>query len=105
MRWCLRIRDSSPTGAAGCGAHLTADSRGAGAEGVGVVAALNSFSFRAFRFATRYPGGRGGLYHTRPKAFRVPVGADALIGPLHQLPRGMASGSEKRSCSMRRPPR
>ena len=36
MRWCLRIRDGSPTGAAGCGAHLTADSRGAGAEVNGV---------------------------------------------------------------------
>ena len=43
---------------------------------------LICFSFRAFRFATRCPGGRGGLCPTRPKAFRVPVGADALIGPL-----------------------
>ena len=58
---------------------------------------LTSFSFRAFRFATRYPGGCGGVQHyTGPKAFRVPVGADAFIGPLHQLPRGTASGSEKR---------
>ena len=65
---------------------------------------LTSFSFRAFRFATRYPGGRGGLYqradvgirpYGRTMAFRVPVGADALIGPLHQLPCGTASGSEK----------
>ena len=59
---------------------------------------LTSFSFRAFRFATRCPGGRGGLYrradegirpYGRTMAFRVLVGADALIGPLqkpHQPP-------------------
>ena len=35
-RWCLRICDGVPTGAAGCGADLTADSRGAGAEGNGL---------------------------------------------------------------------
>ena len=52
---------------------------------------LTSFSFRAFRFATRYPGGRRGL------CFR----ADVHIRPLHQFPRGTASGSEKRSNSMR----
>ena len=46
-------------------------------------------SFRAFRFATRCPGGRRGC----------------CVGPccsFHQQP---ASGSEKRSKSMRRPPR
>ena len=48
---------------------------------------LTSSSFRAFRFATRYPGGRRGL------CFR----ADVHIRPLHQFPRGTASGSEKRS--------
>ena len=48
---------------------------------------LTSFSFRAFRFATRYPGGRRGL------CFR----ADVHIRPLHQFLRGTASGSEKRS--------
>ena len=42
------------------------------------------------------------LRYALPRAL---VGADALIGPLHQLPRGTASGSEKRSSSMRRPPR
>ena len=42
---------------------------------------LSCFSFRAFRFATRSLGGRRGVYQTRPKAFRVPVGADAFIGP------------------------
>ena len=50
---------------------------------------LTSFSFRAFRFATRCPGGRRGC----------------CVGPccsFHQQP---ASGSEKRSKSMRRPPR
>ena len=48
---------------------------------------LTGSSFRAFRFATRYPGGRRGL------CFR----ADVHIRPLHQFPRGTASGSEKRS--------
>ena len=33
---------------------------------------LTSSSFRAFRFATRCPGGRGGLYHTGPKTFPHP---------------------------------
>ena len=28
VRWCLRVCDGFPTGAAGCGADLTADSRG-----------------------------------------------------------------------------
>ena len=59
---------------------------------------LSCFSFRAFRFATRCPGDRGGLYrradegirpYGRTMAFGIPVGADALIGPLqkpHQPP-------------------
>ena len=63
MRWCLRVRDGSPTGAAGCSADLNADSRGAGAdENRGARTHLTSSSFRAFRFATRSPGGRGGLH-------------------------------------------
>ena len=75
---------------------------------------LTSFSFRAFRFATRCPGGRGGLYqradvgirpYGRTMAFRVPVGADALIGPLQKPHQPPASGSKKGSWSMRRPPR
>ena len=36
VRWCLRICEDLLTGAAGYGADLTADSRGAGAEGIGV---------------------------------------------------------------------
>ena len=36
VRWCLRIYDDFLTGAAECGTGLNADSRGAGAEGVGV---------------------------------------------------------------------
>ena len=59
--------------------------------GRGARTHLTSSSFRAFRFATRYPGGRRGL------CFR----ADVHIRPLHQFPRGTASGSEKRSSSMR----
>ena len=88
MRWCLRICDDSPTGAAGCGTDLMVDSRGAGTdENRGARTHLASSSFRAFRFATRYPGGRRGL------CFR----ADVHIRPLHQFLRGTASGSEKRS--------
>ena len=55
--------------------------------GRGARTHLTGSSFRAFRFATRYPGGRRGL------CFR----ADVHIRPLHQFPRGTASGSEKRS--------
>ena len=55
--------------------------------GRGARTHLPSSSFRAFRFATRYPGGRRGL------CFR----ADVHIRPLHQFLRGTASGSEKRS--------
>ena len=55
--------------------------------GRGARTHLTGSSFRAFRFATRYPGGRRGL------CFR----ADAHIRPFHQFPRGTASGSEKRS--------
>ena len=63
---------------------------------------MTSSSFRAFRFATRFLGSRGGLYRRadegiRPYEIPRPVGADALIGPLRQLPRGTVSGSEKRS--------
>ena len=47
--------------------------------GRGARTHLTSFSFRAFRFATRCPGGRRGRCLYR------------------QLPRGTASGSEKRS--------
>ena len=59
--------------------------------GRGARTHLTGSSFRAFRFATRYPGGRRGL------CFR----ADVHIRPLHQFLRGTASGSEKRSNSMR----
>ena len=55
--------------------------------GRGARTHLTGSSFRAFRFATRYPGGRRGV------CFR----ADVHIRPLHQFPRGTASGSEKRS--------
>ena len=43
--------------------------------------------------------------HKMRKADGISVGADAFIGPLRQFPRGAASGSEKRSSSMRQPPR
>ncbi|ERK53708.1 hypothetical protein HMPREF1545_04200 [Oscillibacter sp. KLE 1728] len=39
--------------------------------------------------------------HKMRKADGISVGADAFIGPLRQFPRGAASGSEKRSNSMR----
>ena len=75
---------------------------------------LTSSSFRAFRFATRSPGGRGGLCFRADEGIGpydgvgalarddtqvgpyAQVGADALIRPPHWLPRGMASGSESR---------
>ena len=61
--------------------------RRGGVLGRGARTHLTGSSFRAFRFATRYPGGRRGL------CFR----ADVHIRPLHQFLRGTASGSEKRS--------
>ena len=36
VRWCLRVCDDLPTGAAECGTDLTADPRGAGAAIIGV---------------------------------------------------------------------
>ncbi len=60
---------------------------------------LTSFSFRAFRFATRCTGGRSSLYQTRPKAFRVPVGADALIGPLRRLSSTTGPAAAKREAA------
>ena len=75
---------------------------------------LTSFSFRAFRFATRCPGGRGGLYQQADEGVRpyngamdfgIPVGADALIGPLQKPHQPPVSGSEKRSRMYPRLPR
>ena len=69
MRWCLRICDDSPTGAAGCGTDLMVDSRGAGTdENRGARTHLASSSFRAFRFAARYPCARRGRCPHRPVA-------------------------------------
>ena len=62
--------------------------------GRGARTHLTSFSFRAFCFATRCLGGRGGLYRRADEGIRPygitaglprPVGADALIGPLQKL--------------------
>ena len=88
-----------PSGTLQSSAGSILPSRGGGCGGRrGARTHLTSFSFRAFRFATRSPGGRGSLYrwadegirpYGRTMAFRVPVGADALIGPLwrpHQPP-------------------
>ncbi|WP_300138916.1 hypothetical protein, partial [uncultured Oscillibacter sp.] len=36
VRWCLRVCEDWPTGAAGCGGNLNADSRGTGAVVNGV---------------------------------------------------------------------
>ena len=88
-----------PSGTLGPSARSILPSRGGWCPGRrGARTHLTSFFFRAFRFATRSPGGRGSLYrradegirpYGRTMAFRVPVGADALIGPLqkpHQPP-------------------
>ena len=91
VRWCLRVCDDKTTGAAGYGAGLVVDSRGVVCLRSGCRDAFDQLLF------PRVP-----LRYALPRAL---VGADALIGPLHQLPRGTASGSEKRSSSMRRPPR
>ena len=75
---------------------------------------MTSFSFRAFRFATRSPGGRGGLYQRADEGVRpyngamdfgIPVGADALIGPLQKPHQPPASGSENRRGMYPRLPR
>ena len=123
MRWCLRVCDGSPTGAAGCGADLAADSRGVvrlGLEDTGAFEPL-LFSCLALR-RSQYlrhqcsagfpPSARSACPHrarrnrkaaqpsTDAQSLRAPlavVGADAFIGPLRQFPRGAASGSEKRS--------
>ena len=91
------------------------------ALGRGAKLYLISLFFRAFRFATRCPGGRRGLCFRADEGIgpyagvgtparadtqvspygwagpRFSVGANAHIRPLHQFPRGTASGSEKRS--------
>ena len=79
-----------PSGTLGPSARSILPSRGGWCPGRrGARTHLTSFFFRAFRFATRSPGGRGSLYrradegirpYGRTMAFRVPVGADALIG-------------------------
>ena len=97
-----------PSGTLWPSAKLILPSRGGWCGGQrGARTHLTSFSFRAFRFATRCPGGHGGVYHTGPKAFRVPVGADALIGPLqkpHQPP-GQRQRKEKQDVSLTSPGR
>ena len=84
-----------PSGTLFSSAGAILPSRGGWCRGQrGARAHLTSFSFRAFRFATRFPGGRGGLYRRADEGIRpyeitagLPnlVGADALIGPLRRL--------------------
>ena len=59
----------------------------------------NAFDQLLFpRVPLRYalPWRAWGLYQTRQKAFRIPVGADALIGPLHRLPSTAKPAAAKR---------
>ena len=104
-----------PSGTLQSSARSVLPSRGGWCGGRrGARTHLTSFSFRAFRFATRSPGGRGSLYrradegirpYGRTMAFRVPVGADALIGPLqkpHQPP-GQRQRKEKLDVSQTSP--
>ena len=95
-----------PSGTRGPSASLQLPSRGGWCGGQrGARTHLSCFSFRAFRFATRCLGGRGGLYRRADEGIRPyeiiaglphPVGADALIGPLRKPHQPPASGSEKR---------
>ena len=82
--------------------------------GRGARTHLTSFSFRAFCFATRCLGGRGGLYRRADEGIRPygitaglprPVGADALIGPLQKLhqPPGQRQRKEKQDVSLTSP--
>ena len=65
-RWCLRVCDDLPTGAAGCGTGLNADSRGAGVKVNGVQGRIWSASLSARSASLR--------------AALAVVGADAFIG-------------------------
>ena len=131
VRWCLRVCEGFPTGAAGRGTGLMADSRGAGADkNRGARTHLNCSSFRAFRFATRCPGGRRGLCFRADVGIgpyagvgaparadtqvgpygwagpRFSVGADAHIRPLHRLLLPSRPAAAKRGAeAVRRPPR
>ena len=86
---------ASPSGTLSSSARSILPSRGRWCQPRrGARTHLTIFSFRAFRFATRCPGGRGGLHRRadegiRPYEVPRPIGADALIGPLqkpHQPP-------------------
>ena len=55
-RWCLRVCDDLPTGAAGCGTGLNADSRGAGVKVNGVQGRIWSASLSARSAALRAAG-------------------------------------------------
>ena len=84
-----------PSGTLQSSARSVLPSRGGWCGGRrGARTHLSCFSFRAFRFATRCLGGRGGLYRRADEGIRPygitaglprPVGADALIGPLRRL--------------------
>ena len=83
-----------PSGTLQSSARSVLPSRGGWCGGRrGARTHLSCFSFRAFRFATRCLGGRGGLYRRADEGIRPygitaglprPVGADALIGPLQK---------------------
>ena len=82
--------------------------------GRGASTHLTSFSFRAFRFATRYLGDCRGLYYRVDEGvfpynggdgFRHPRRGRCPHRPVPPAPIDhQTSGSEKRSNSMRRPP-
>ena len=82
--------------------------------GRGASTHLTSFSFRAFRFATRYLGDCRGLYYRVDEGvfpcnggdgFRLPRRGRCPHRPVPPAPIDhQTSGSEKRSNSMRRPP-
>ena len=108
-RWCLRVCDDLPTGAAGCGTGLNADSRGAGAKVNGVQGRIWSASLSARSAALRAAG-----FFAVAKREAAPCGnhpdevgairhgtAATGIAEEHSVPEGQ---SKSEQAPIRRPP-
>ena len=108
-RWCLRVCDDLPTGAAGCGTGLNADSRGAGVKVNGVQGRIWSASLSARSAALRAAG-----FFAVAKREAAPCGnhpdevgairhgtAATGIAEEHSVPEGQ---SKSEQAPIRRPP-